>query len=376
MQATDNMLFPHVIGQSHVLADLQQMILQERVPQTLLFSGPSGSGTLATAIDFVAYLFADPSAEPMENDPNFIRIQKLVHPDLHFAFPVVGSDKTSDDFFPLWRKQLHETAYFSNQDWIAQIADDKKQGNINKKECDRILHLMSLKRYEGKRKVMIIWLPEYLGKEGNRLLKILEEPTDDSLFILVTENTSRILPTILSRCQIIQFNPLTDSDISGYLTDKYEIEPEEASNIAYLSDGSLTEALSLKDQEENQPSYAFLEWLRICYKGLGPEMVQWADEFAKLGREQQKNFFTYGLHYLRELLWVLAIPEREPRLRKEEVPSIRNLSRSLNINSLKKLVTLLDTAFLYIERNANPRLLGLSASFEIRDIMKQVNKKS
>ena len=199
-----------------------------------------------------------------------------------------------------WRTFLSETPYADVNTWLQRLGADNKQGNINKEECNAILKKLSLKAFEGRYKILLMWLPEYLGKEGNRLLKLIEEPPEQTIFLLVAENQDLILNTILSRCQLVKLDPLSDEEVAEGLVLERGIDPQRARQIAFLSGGDFGLALEAADAPATDEAQRLLDWLRKCWRGQAVEMVRWTEDFAKLGRENQKQFLHYGLHFLRE----------------------------------------------------------------------------
>lgn len=369
------MPFNKVVGQQPTIQFLRQLVDQSRLPHALLLLGPRGCGKLALAIATAQFLLCENRTErdACGQCRACIKSQKLVHPDLHFAFPVVGTNVISDTFLPQWRTALLQNPYIDINDWLQLIGAENKQGNISKSECHAIIKKLSLKTYESRFKVMIIWLPEYLGKEGNRLLKIIEEPPPDTHFILVAEKTDLILNTILSRCQLLKVPLLNDDEIVSGLQQAGINDAERAHAIAYLADGDFCEALKLKDQEQDDNAKLFLEWMRIAYKGNGIDMVEWTNEFAKLGRELQKIFFHYGLHFIREYLILKTGSEMRIRLQEKELETARNMQAIIGFEQLESIMQLFSDCIFHIERNANPKIAMLDASIQLNAILKKKN---
>jgi DNA polymerase-3 subunit delta' len=272
-----------------------------------------------------------------------------------------------------WRTALSENTYFSAQDWLDRLDAGNSQGNITRDECAEIVKKLSLKPFEAKKKILIMWLPEYLGKEGNRLLKIIEEPPDDTIFILVAENPDLILNTILSRCQLIKVPQLQDSDIANALITK-GLESDEAHAIARLADGSWHEATRLHKETANDNAQSFLFWMRKCFVGNGVELVRWTETFSKLGREKQKLFLKYGLHFLREVLILKMTdglnPDLLPRLRKDELETAQKMKTVLDIDKIQGISRIFDECIYHVERNANPKVLFLDASIRTHRILR------
>ena len=214
-----------------------------------------------------------------------------------------------------------------------------------------------------------MWLPEYLGKEGNRLLKMIEEPPENTLFILVSENQEAILTTILSRCQLIKISPLSDEDLKNGLILR-GVTGDDAEAIVPLADGDFNAAITLAKQIDNDNAALFLDWMRKCYAGNGIELVNWTEKFATIGREKQKLFLKYGLHFLREMLILTTTENNNLRLRGNELATALKMKNILNFNKIEPMATLFDECSYHIERNANPKVLFLDAAIQIHKILR------
>ena len=364
------MNFQKVIGQQSVKEQLTQLVNADRLPHALLFLGPGGSGKLAMAIALAQYLLCEKrrEGESCGSCRNCLKTSKLIHPDIHFSYPIVGAKMTSPDYLKQWRSAVLDNPYMDVNYWLQFIGAKNKQGNINKEECLRIIKQLSLKSFETDYKVLIIWLPEYLKKEGNRLLKLIEEPPDNTIFILVAEDAELILNTILSRCQIIKFMALSDEEVQLGLIEKMGIDKEKAAAIAHLANGNFNEALSLANSSENDNAALFLEWMRKCYKGNGAELVPWTEQFASLGRERQKHFFQYGLHFMREFMTYKITENQKVRLSNQELKTVVDLSKIMTFEQIDPIIQLLNDSYYFIERNANVKVLGLDASIQLNKI--------
>jgi DNA polymerase-3 subunit delta' len=370
------MLFRQVIGQQEVKGLLRQIGAQERVPHATILLGPPGSGTLPLAIAWASMLLClqPENGEPCGTCPHCAKSLKLIHPDLHFSFPTVsdkdGGKTTSDKFLPAWRKALEENPYFSVTDWLLQIGKENKQGNITKEECLSIYHKLNLTSFESSRRILIMWLPEYLGKEGNRLLKLIEEPPKDTYFILVAENMDLILPTILSRCQIIKVPPLQDAEIIDELHIRFPELGEKAPAIAYLANGNFNEALELAREKESVESGALLHWIRKTYAGKPREILRWSEEAAAWGREKQKHFLLFGLHFLRELLLLRLGCGLAARLQGAELDFALKFTPYVDEEKIEQISRLWAECIFAIERNANAKILFLDTSIQMNYILK------
>jgi DNA polymerase-3 subunit delta' len=271
---------------------------------------------------------------------------------------------------------MAENPYLEINDWLQRIGAENKQGNINKEECLNIIKKLSLKTFESPYKVLVMWLPEYLGKEGNRLLKLIEEPPENTVFILVAEQQELILNTILSRCQLVQVPPMDDASLIAGLVARGAASETNAQAIAQLVDGNFNEALALARQEESDHAGLLLDWLRKCYRGQGVDMVDWVENFAGLGRENQKHFLRYGLHFLRELTLMKVMRDQPAfqgkfRLPAKELETAQRLVGVVELDQLELLAQLLTDASYYVERNANPKILFLDVSIQMNQIFKR-----
>ncbi len=364
------MTFKDIIGQEDIKKLLRTMVEGDRIPHAQIFLGKEGVGHLAMAIAFAQFVMcSNRTDEACGSCSNCIKSSKWIHPDIHFSFPTVGSKATSNSFGNEWREILAKNPYLNIYQWLQHINAENKQGNITKDECANIVKKLSLKTFEGKYKILIIWLPEFLRKEGNRLLKLIEEPPEDTLFILVAENAEEILNTILSRCQIVKFKPLSDEEIVGQL-EQNNIDTEKATHIAHLANGNYNRALSLLEESENDNTKMFLDWLRICYLGKPQEIITWSDIFAKIGRENQKYFFDYGLFFIREYMVLKLTDNENIRLSEQELTTAKNLTKVIQYGQISPILNILTDAAFHISRNANPKILMTDISIRMNKVLK------
>lgn len=349
------------------------MVQQQRTPHALLLLGPEGSGKLTLALAYARYLLC---AQPGTDDAcgqctHCRKMDKFIHPDMHFSFPTVGSKAVSDHFLSFWREALLDNPYLNANDWLQHIGAENRQGNITREECVSIVKKLSLKTFEADAKIMLIWMPEYLAKEGNRLLKIIEEPPSGTHFILVAESAERILNTILSRCQLVNVPTLTDEDLIKGLQQRYPELEERLVTIAHLSDGNLNTGLKLAADKADNYADLFLEWMRKGYKGHGVELVNWAEQFAKLGRENQKHFLFYALHFMRELLVHKVTGQEDIRLQPKEREAAVKLAGITEVDQMEAIVALLTECHYHIERNANPKIRMLDAGIQLHQMLRR-----
>ncbi|MFT4758538.1 MAG: DNA polymerase-3 subunit delta' [Paraglaciecola sp.] len=346
----------------------------DRIPHALLFLGPEGCGKLALAMAFSQYILCQNKVDgdACGQCASCGKASKYIHPDVHYSFPTVGSKVTSDVFLPEWRKAMKENPYLDINHWLQSIGAENKQGNITKDECTNIVKKLSLKTFESSKKFLIMWLPEYLGNEGNRLLKLIEEPPEDTHFILVAEKQELILNTILSRCQLVKINQLQDEEIVEGLVKLAEVAVEKAQSIAPLSDGNLNEALKMSESMDNDNANLFLDWLRKCYIGNGVDLFKWVEVFAKLGRENQKQFLKYGLHFMREYMALkMTGDDKNAHLQGKELSTAQNLTKVIEFDQIEKIVKLFTDCAYFVERNANPKVLFLDTSIQLNQILKR-----
>lgn len=403
-----------MIGQVEVKQHLVQMVQQNRLSHALLFLGKEGSGALPLAIAFAQYVSSLPAqnessvslesslfgeeaveiklpATPEEADawtakqPSFSKAEGLVHPDIHFTFPVItkksGTPPLSADYITEWREFIRQYPYGNIYDWLQFIGAENKQGNITSNECNDINRKLSLKSFESSYKILVLWMPEYLGKEGNKLLKLIEEPPPDTLFILVAENEPAILSTILSRCQLVPVPAIETADAEKALTQRARVQPDVAKRLANISEGNYREALHLL-QHADEDYYTLLkDWLNATLKGQTVVQVKCIEELARLGRENQKQFLRYFTHLLETAIRLQVIDETGQErvlttLSDAEKEFVPRLNKAMSIEQQQAVAEELDKAAYYIERNANAKILFHALTIKIFHIVRNNVKMS
>ena len=374
------MLFTNIIGQTEVKERLVSSVQKGRVSHAQLFLGQEGSGALPLAIAYAQLLLCK---NKITNDscgkcPSCIKTEKLIHPDIHFVYPLALSKdvETSADVSAEWREAFLENPYLNLHDWFSHLSAENKQPVIGVKESAEILRKLSLTTYEGEFKVMIIWLPEKMNiAAANKLLKILEEPPDKTVFLLVSENEESLIRTIVSRTQLIKVNRIADEEIKLALMEKHSLASNDASRIAYLADGNFNSALKLisEKQEDNFYLHQFREWMRMCFKVDVGGIVGWVEEIAnaKVGREKQKEFLSYGLNIIRECLAGMYGDKKLLRVDGEELDFVQKLSTKLDGNICKQLSDELNEAILHIERNGSGKIIFTDLSLKCMKIVRQ-----
>ena len=294
------MRFSNILGQEHIKNHLQQSANHGRIPHAQLFVGKEGSGTLPMAIAYAQYLICLDN----ENDESCtIKCDKLSHPDMHFAFPVTTNDRIkkhaiSDLYLTEWRAFVNEQPYGNLFNWLQSIGVEKKQGNIGVEEAESIVKRLQLKSYEGGFKVMIIWMAEKMNiASSNKLLKLIEEPPDKTVFLLICEDEEQIIATIRSRCQVLHFPILSELDIANGLVVSENASENDAKKISHQVDGNFNNAIHLLHNDSSDTVFEewFVTWIRSAFKAKGNaavvnDLVQWSETIAKTGRERQKRF--------------------------------------------------------------------------------------
>jgi DNA polymerase-3 subunit delta' len=358
------MNYQNIVGQLDVKSKLLKMVRSNKVPHAILFSGKDGCGHLPMALAFIQHLFCtNANDDGACNTCNACsRIQKLIHPDVHFVFPINKTDKikSSVHLIKEFREFFIKHSYMLLEDWFESINPGNKQPIIAVDEANEILHKLSYTSYEGGYKVMLVWQPETMNTEAaNKLLKILEEPPDKTVFILACSNPEQLLPTIFSRVQQINFHPCTDNEIANALIKEFEITPQLAAQTAMLANGNYGEAIHhLAEQNEEAPLLnEFQNFMRIALKFDATKATDWIDEQAKHGREKHKQFLHFGLEIFRDCLMYNFGNKTLIRVSGNEKNFLEKFAPFINQNNYEKLVEEFNQNYYYIERNANPKIL-------------------
>lgn len=378
------MRFNEITGYDSIKKQLIHSALKEKVAHAQLFLGPEGGPNLALALAFASYLNCQ---NPSETDScgectGCRKSDKLIHPDMHFAFPVsstkdvTGKDVVSISFLNEWRNFIIQDPYNNASGWSGYFGNENKQLNISREESRHIIKNLSLKSFEGKYKIMLIWLPEYMHPaSANAILKILEEPAPNTIFLLVSNEEKKLLTTILSRTQIVQIRPFSDEEIKQILVQKHFIEEEKASQVSHLVDGNIIEALRLSRDVEDDSHKMFREWMRLCYTGNLIELVKWTDRFSSLTKVGQQTLLQYGLSMMRESLIIHAESPSLSRLMGDELDFLKNFSKVLDKDTIEKLTLEINHSYYHIERNANVKILFLDLSLIIFDTFRKLKNK-
>lgn len=375
------MRFKDITGHKAVKERLIHTVNENRISHALLLSGAPGSGTLLLAIAYCQYINCENKLvdDSCGTCASCIKIEKLVHPDVHFSYPVAGPQKPkSIDFVIEWRDALLQNPYMEVQEWYEYLEIENKQGFMSVDESADLMRKLSLKSYESEYKTAIIWLPEKMKTEAaNKMLKIIEEPPDKTLFLLVTENVEQIIPTILSRTQLIKTGRLSDDEMMEALIKTQELAEDDARRITQLADGNYNIALKLSKQEhiEKQTEREFVDWMRTCFRPLDayPALLEKTDRFARLSREEQKDFLAYALAVIREcLLMNMDVPSLL-RFGQKGYDELKKFSALIHPWNVHRFEEELNKAYFHTERNANAKILFLDLSFRLYRIF-QIKK--
>ena len=359
------MFFKDIIGQTEAKQRLIKEIQEGKIPHARLFCGGQGTGKLPLAIAYARYLSCEHPGETdaCGNCPNCIKYNKLAHPDLHFAFPVIkqkNKDTVSDDFLTLWREMLQNTPYFNMNIWLEQMGAENQQAQIFVKESEEIVRKLSLKPSQGGYKIMIIWLPEKMNAEcSNKLLKLLEEPPAKTIFLLISEEPDALLTTIQSRTQRFKIPGIGDNDIATTLVREYGIEEKAAVNIAHRSEGNWIKALeTIHTNEESKLFFElFVSLMRLAYQRKIREMKQWSETLAAMGRERQKHFLAYAQRMIRENFVCNFSNSSIVYLNEEEQNFANRFAPYINERNVINIMDELSEAERHIGQNVNARMV-------------------
>ncbi|MDR1171030.1 MAG: DNA polymerase III subunit [Bacteroidales bacterium] len=378
------MLFSEIVGQAILKEQLVQTVHENRISHARLFLGPEGAGSLPLAIAYAQYVNCTDRGErePCGKCPSCVKFKKLAHPDLHFVFPVIkpGSGKAavSDMFIREWRETVTANPYITYNRWLEVMGGDNKQGGIFVDESKEILNKLSFKTYEAEFKVMIIWLAEKMNRQtANKLLKILEEPPEKTLFLLIAESADQILPTILSRTQVTRVPKIDTQSLADYLAAAGLCDTQKALGTAHISNGNLAVALDVLQASDESDYYLemFIRMMRACWSVWGKkqamlDLLAWCEQITQLGREQQKAFLLYCLRMVRENF---TLNQQQPSLvflTDAENDFSQKFNAFIHPDNVSQLAGELNTAYYHIESNGNKNLVFLDMACKIVVLLK------
>jgi DNA polymerase-3 subunit delta' len=368
------MKFEAIPGIDDVKTLLTEAVTNGHIAHAQLFVGADGALNLPLALAYATYLHCENkgAADACGTCPACYKNSKLIHPDTHFVFPLsnVKNDKDEERFkaeiLKSWRAFLTEQPFGNLDDWTNYYGGEDKLALISREESREIIKTLSLKPFESKYKVMIIWQPELMHPSAaNGILKILEEPPPHTYFILVTNAADKLLPTIISRTQIVTVPLLQDETVEAVLREKYNVEENRASKIAQLADGNLNFALKLIEKEEDNNTQRFIDWMRACFKRNYGYMVNLADEYHGLDKLSQRNMLAYSISMIRETLLHISGANTINRTRGDELKFVQDFSKVMTIDKAEKSFTLLNDATYHLERNGSAKMIFLDLSLKL-----------
>ncbi|MEO5643376.1 MAG: DNA polymerase III subunit delta [Bacteroidia bacterium] len=370
------MFFRDIIGQLEIKQRLTASVASNRISHAQLVFGPEGCGALPIAVAYAQYVHCtNRGAEDSCGEcPSCIKYNKLVHPDLHFAFPIKSMKDTpvSDSFIAEWRDTFLDNPYFSIDEWTEKIEAENKQLIIPEKESVEILRKLNLTTFEAEYKIMIIWMPEKMNlTSANKLLKILEEPPEKTLFLLVTESEDQLLRTIVSRTQLVRMRKIADAELRDAMMKRHELTQADAEKIAFLADGNYAFARSLLERTE-QAAYnlaTFQKLMRSTLKFDPAKVLAVVDDLAGIGRERQKQFFSYSLDLIRECFLLSYADQSLVRMAGEELEFISKFSKFIHSANGEKMIEEFNLAMKHIERNGAPKIILLDLAFRLNELI-------
>lgn len=370
------MRFQDIPGLESTKQKLVEAVAANHVAHAQLFAGAEGSANLAMALAFATYLNCEsPSAEDSCGEcASCQKNEKFIHPDVNFIFPSAATpklkreDATSEKFLTEWRSFLASSVYGNVTDWSNHFGWENKLLMIPRQESRNIVKALSLKAFEGQFKIMIVWLPELMNANAaNGILKILEEPPEKTVFLMVSNDANKLLTTILSRTQQFRIPSFSDEEVKNAITSE-QITAERAANIAYIAEGSMRTAVQMVEGEDNETQDYFKNWFRQCFTYNFSELVRMADEFQKKGKEFQKELLGVGSSLMRESLIYASAATEICRIPEEEEDFIQKFGKVFTSEKIMEVSPKLDEAQYHIERNANPKILFLDLSLTIAQI--------
>ena len=368
------MFFRDIIGQEEIKRQLINNVQKKKIAHAQLFCGGEGVGKLPLAIAYARYISC---LHPTDEDacgicPNCIKFNNLAHPDLHFVFPVVkkksSKDTTSDDYLPEWRNLLSKNPYFNLPAWLEKMGAENQQAQIYVKESNEIIRKLSLKSSQGGYKFVIIWLPEKMNIEcSNKLLKLLEEPAEQTVFLLISEEPDMLLNTIQSRTQRINIKAIEEKDLLNVLMKQYGLQEADARDIAHCSKGNYLKAMeSISINEDNKLYFdLFISLMRLSYQRKIKEMRIWSENIASMGRERQKNFLTYCQRMIRENFMYNFKNPAIIYLNAEEQQFSNRFAPFINESNVMDIMNELSDAQRHIEQNVNARMVFFDFSLKM-----------
>jgi DNA polymerase-3 subunit delta' len=375
------MNFSQIPGQSDIKSKLIRSVQEERVSHAQLFAGPEGSGSMALALAYARYVSCEnrSSSDSCGTCKSCVKYEKMIHPDLHFVFPVIkgkkATDPVSDNYIEEWREFVRKSPYFTINGWFDSIEVGNAQGMIFASEASEIIRKLNLKTFESDFKIMIIWLPEKMHQAtANKLLKMIEEPPDKTLFILVSEEPDKVIPTILSRCQLVRIPAFSGSDIEKYISEKYGMTGDKAAGISRVANGNIIKATELCENEDSTRASLdyFRNLMRFAWKRDIISLIGWSEDISSTGREYQKTFISFSLRLLRENL-MLSLGQQKNNLvflAGEEASFSGNFHPFITDKNIFPLNEEFNLAYSHVEANGNARIVFLDLALRVTRLIR------
>lgn len=370
------MKFSEIPGQKDIIGKLISSVKSERVSHAQLFTGPEGCGSLALALAYAQYVSCENRSlrDSCDICKSCVKYEKMIHPDLHFVFPVIRDKKTSepvsDNYIEQWREFVSQSPFFSLNKWLDSIEVGNAQGLIFASEASEILKKLSLKSFESDFKIMVIWLPEKMHlSTANKLLKLIEEPPEKTLFLLVSEEPDKVIPTILSRCQLVKIPSFKTADITEYLIERFHIHKAKADDISKVANGNIIKAIELCEQEDSSLLNLdrFKNLMRFAWKRDIVSIISWSEEIASIGREPQKSFLSFSLRLVREnlMLTLDQVKNSLVYMTGEEAEFSSKFHPYINQENIYSIADELNNAYSHIEANGNAKIVFLDFALKI-----------
>jgi DNA polymerase-3 subunit delta' len=375
------MNFSQIPGQKEIIGKLIRSVKEERVSHAQLFTGPEGCGGMALALAYARYVSCEnrTDTDSCGTCKSCVKYEKLIHPDLHFVFPVIkgkkATDPVSDNYIGEWREFVKKSPFFTLNNWLDSIEVGNAQGMIFASEASEIIKKLSLKTFESDFKIMIIWLPEKMHQAtANKLLKMIEEPPEKTLFLLVSEEPDKVIPTILSRCQLVKIPGFISRDIEKYIIQRFSISAGKASDISRVSNGNITRAIELSENEDSSLANLerFKSLMRFAWKRDIISIISWSEEIAGTGREAQKSFISFSLRILRENL-MLSLDQLKNSLvylTGEEANFSGKFHPFITKDNIFPLSEEFNLVYSHIEANGNAKIIFLDLALKVTRLIR------
>ena len=367
------MQFKNIVGLDSTKQHLINLVAQDRIPHAIMMNGSKGNGSLPLAIAFAQYIMCTNkgTTDACGECSNCLKFSKLQHIDVHYSFPVISDpdlEPLSVNYLKEFRASFVKNAYLDITTWLDDIEAGNKQANISAKECRDIIRKIQLRSFEGGYKFLIMWLPEFLGKEGNILLKLIEEPPAQTVMIFVTENYDNVLGTIQSRTQLINLPPLQDAEIANALIANGVAE-KTAMQIARITEGNYTQALQAMHHEEESHFAMFRDWLNVLFTNNGPGITNWVMAIAEKPKETQKQYLSYVVTMMEHLIRTKWVGKENLLLHPEEDALLEKMIlKNITEEKANEIAQFAADNIYAIERNANSKIVFHSLSLQVKDV--------